>query len=94
MNERAGPIRVLVVDDSAFVRQALSRMLGGDADLQVVGLAADGKDVKPLTHENAGWLKDVAFAEPQSFTATTATGRGCSTRTEPSRSCGPPSRAA
>lgn len=44
MNERPGPIRVLVVDDSAFVRQALSRILGGDADLEVVGLAADGKE--------------------------------------------------
>ncbi len=38
------PIRVLVVDDSAFVRQALSRMLGGDSELEVVGLAVDGKD--------------------------------------------------
>jgi len=38
------PIRVLVVDDSAFVRQALSRMLGSEPDIQVVGLAADGVD--------------------------------------------------
>ena len=38
------PIRVLVVDDSAFVRQALSRMLGGDSEFEVVGLAVDGKD--------------------------------------------------
>jgi CheY-like chemotaxis protein len=44
VNERSGPIRVLVVDDSAFVRQALSRMLGSDPDLQVVGLAADGRE--------------------------------------------------
>jgi two-component system, chemotaxis family, protein-glutamate methylesterase/glutaminase len=36
------PIRVLVVDDSAFVRQALSRMLSSEPDIQVVGLAADG----------------------------------------------------
>lgn len=35
-------IRVLVVDDSAFVRRALDRMLGGAADIEVVGLAADG----------------------------------------------------
>jgi len=35
-------IRVLVVDDSAFVRQALARMLGSEHDIQVVGLAADG----------------------------------------------------
>ncbi|HET9300277.1 MAG TPA: chemotaxis response regulator protein-glutamate methylesterase [Candidatus Polarisedimenticolaceae bacterium] len=35
-------IRVLVVDDSTFVRQALSRMLGSEPDIQVVGLAADG----------------------------------------------------
>jgi len=38
------PIRVLVVDDSAFVRQALARMLGNEADIQVVGLAIDGQD--------------------------------------------------
>jgi two-component system chemotaxis response regulator CheB len=35
-------IRVLVVDDSAFVRQALARMLGSEPDIQVVGTAADG----------------------------------------------------
>lgn len=37
-------IRVLVVDDSAFVRQALSRMLGTAADVEVVGTAVDGED--------------------------------------------------
>lgn len=37
-------IRVVVVDDSPFVRQALSRMLGGAADIEVVGTAVDGQD--------------------------------------------------
>jgi two-component system, chemotaxis family, protein-glutamate methylesterase/glutaminase len=37
-------IRVLVVDDSAFVRQALSRMLGAAADVEVVGTAIDGEE--------------------------------------------------
>jgi two-component system chemotaxis response regulator CheB len=37
-------IRVLVVDDSTFVRQALARMLGNEPDIQVVGLAVDGQD--------------------------------------------------
>jgi two-component system chemotaxis response regulator CheB len=37
-------VRVLVVDDSAFVRQALARMLGGGTELEVVGLAVDGRD--------------------------------------------------
>jgi two-component system chemotaxis response regulator CheB len=37
-------IRVLVVDDSAFVRQALSRMLGAAPDIEVVGTAVDGKE--------------------------------------------------
>jgi two-component system chemotaxis response regulator CheB len=37
-------IRVLVVDDSAFVRQALTRMLGSAPDIQVVGTAVDGKE--------------------------------------------------
>jgi two-component system chemotaxis response regulator CheB len=35
-------IRVVVVDDSAFVRQALTRMLGGAPDIEVVGTAVDG----------------------------------------------------
>lgn len=37
-------IRVLVVDDSAFVRQALSRMLGAAPDVEIVGTAVDGED--------------------------------------------------
>jgi two-component system chemotaxis response regulator CheB len=33
-----------VVDDSAFVRQALIRMLSGEPDIEVVGQAADGRE--------------------------------------------------
>lgn len=39
-NPRA-PIRVLVVDDSALMRQMLSTMLGTDPDIEVVGTASD-----------------------------------------------------
>jgi len=37
-------IRVLVVDDSAFVRQALTRMLASDPGIEVVGTASDGAE--------------------------------------------------
>ena len=37
-------IRVLVVDDSAFVRKAVERMLGAADDIEVVGFAADGEE--------------------------------------------------
>ncbi|HXY38731.1 MAG TPA: chemotaxis response regulator protein-glutamate methylesterase [Vicinamibacteria bacterium] len=37
-------IRVLVIDDSAFVRKAVTRMLGGAADIEVVGTAGDGEE--------------------------------------------------
>ena len=37
-------IRVLVIDDSTFVRQALARMLASDPEIEVVGLASDGSD--------------------------------------------------
>jgi two-component system chemotaxis response regulator CheB len=40
----SGRIRVLVVDDSAFVRKAIERMLGGVPDIEVVGMAADGEE--------------------------------------------------
>lgn len=48
------PIRVLVVDDSAFMRKLLGNMLASDPRIQVVGLARNGdealvrvKDLKP-----------------------------------------------
>jgi two-component system, chemotaxis family, protein-glutamate methylesterase/glutaminase len=37
-------IRVLIVDDSAFVRKALSTMLQSEPDIEVVGLANNGKE--------------------------------------------------
>jgi len=37
-------IRVLVVDDSAFMRTALSRMIASDSELWVVGTAANGNE--------------------------------------------------
>lgn len=37
-------IRVLVVDDSSFMRKALSRMLESDPEIRVVGTARDGAD--------------------------------------------------
>jgi DNA-binding NarL/FixJ family response regulator len=38
-----GVIRVLLVDDDPLVRSALSLMLGGQADIEVVGEAGDGQ---------------------------------------------------
>jgi two-component system, chemotaxis family, protein-glutamate methylesterase/glutaminase len=38
------PVRVLIVDDSAFMRTALSRMVASDVDLVVVGTAASGEE--------------------------------------------------
>ena len=37
----ARPIKVLVIDDSALVRQFLSKILSQDKDLEVIGTAAD-----------------------------------------------------
>lgn len=44
-------IRVLVVDDSAFVRQALQRMLRDDPEIEVVGAARDGRQCLELLGE-------------------------------------------
>ncbi len=38
------PIRVLVVDDSSFMRQSLKKMLDSDPGIQVVATARDGLD--------------------------------------------------
>lgn len=37
-------IKVLVVDDSAFMRKAISTMLDNDAGIKVVGMARDGQE--------------------------------------------------
>ena len=37
-------IRVLIVDDSAFVRKAIRRMLSTEPDIEVVDAAADGRE--------------------------------------------------
>lgn len=40
----SNPIRVLIADDSSFMRAALSRMIESDPVLKVVGTATDGLD--------------------------------------------------
>jgi two-component system chemotaxis response regulator CheB len=48
----AGPaIRVLVADDSAFMRTALTRMIQSDPQMQVVGAARDGLETLRLIAE-------------------------------------------
>jgi two-component system, chemotaxis family, protein-glutamate methylesterase/glutaminase len=43
-NATRSPIRVLIVDDSAFMRTALARMIASDPDLEVAGTAPSGSD--------------------------------------------------
>jgi DNA-binding NarL/FixJ family response regulator len=42
-------IRVLVVDDQALIRQAVADILGAQDDIDVVGLAANGREAIDLT---------------------------------------------
>jgi len=42
--DNSAPIRVLVVDDSAFMRKAISGMFAAEAGFEVVGIARDGLD--------------------------------------------------
>jgi two-component system chemotaxis response regulator CheB len=46
---KSKPIRVLVVDDSAFMRRALSQMLERDPEIAVVATAKDGEEAVELT---------------------------------------------
>jgi DNA-binding NarL/FixJ family response regulator len=43
MNNAAGPVRVLLVDDQALFREALGTLLSVRDDIEVVGQAADGQ---------------------------------------------------
>ncbi|UFN44099.1 response regulator [Nocardioides okcheonensis] len=47
------PVRVLVVDDQELFRRGLIMLLGGDADIEVVGEAADGVTATELAVKTA-----------------------------------------
>ena len=49
-------VRVAVVDDSTFIRKAITRMLDDEPQIEVVGSAASGEEL--LTHFDA-WRPDV-----------------------------------
>jgi len=40
----AEPIRLLIVDDSPFMRRAISSLVEGESDIKVIGTAKDGQD--------------------------------------------------
>ena len=52
MAEVSGQIRVLVVDDDALVRAGLTMLLAGAGDIEIVGEAADGREVEHAIAEH------------------------------------------
>ena len=51
MGRLVNPTRLLIVDDDPLVRSALTFMLGGQPDLEVVGEAGDGREGVTLAAE-------------------------------------------
>jgi DNA-binding NarL/FixJ family response regulator len=66
------PIRVLIVDDDALVRSALSMMLAGAEGIQVVAEASDGADVGEAvdTHTPDVVLMDIRMPKVDGLVAT------------------------
>jgi dipeptidyl aminopeptidase/acylaminoacyl peptidase len=73
------PVRVLQGGSISSVRPGASFSVFAKSTLtapaELFRVSADGKDVKPLTHENGSWLKEVSFSEPQSLTVATLGGQ-------------------
>jgi DNA-binding NarL/FixJ family response regulator len=51
-NEAAAPLRIVIADDQASVRQGLVLLLDGLDDIEVVGAAADGEQALRLVAEH------------------------------------------
>ena len=66
------PVRVLVVDDDALVRSALSMVLGGTTGIELVGMAADGDEVPAAVaaHRPDVVLMDIRMPRTDGLTAT------------------------
>ncbi|MCK5127736.1 MAG: chemotaxis response regulator protein-glutamate methylesterase [candidate division Zixibacteria bacterium] len=58
-------IRVLVVDDSAFMRKAISIMIGDDPEIEVIGTANNGQDGLNKVHELSPDLVTMDIEMPQ-----------------------------
>src|SRR3954471_22225622 len=52
MTEVAAPLRVVIADDQAIVRDGLVLLLNGLPDIEVVGAAADGEQALALVAEH------------------------------------------
>lgn len=65
-------IRVLIVDDHGMVRQGLNQLLQSTNDMQVVGLAADGREAIRFCAELVPdvILMDITMPEMDGLTAT------------------------
>jgi two-component system chemotaxis response regulator CheB len=63
--ERRDPIRVLVIDDSAFSRQTITRMLETSPLVEVIGTARDGEEALRKTLELSPDLVTVDLEMPR-----------------------------
>ncbi|WP_328437699.1 response regulator transcription factor [Streptomyces sp. NBC_00444] len=65
-------IRVLLVDDDPLVRAGLSFMMGGAEDIEIVGEAADGREVEALVDRTSPdvVLMDIRMPSMDGLTAT------------------------
>ena len=74
MSTPGAPVRVLIVDDDPLVRAGLTIMLGGLADIRVVGEAGDGTQVVSMVDAHAPdvVLMDIRMPAMDGLAATTA----------------------
>ena len=77
-------IKIMIADDQELIRDSLSIVLGANADMEVTGLAGNGRELIELIEKGKKALPDVVLAGRRSASSSSRRSTTTNTSSTPS----------